>query len=63
VKDKGRPSTTKIYTELKEYILETVKGIAVKRSLENINWEGSEGERVVSSILNETLGAFAYYED
>jgi hypothetical protein len=63
VKDKGRPSTTKIYTELKEYILETVKEIAGKRSLENINWEGREGQKVVDDIFNETLGAFAYYED
>jgi hypothetical protein len=63
VKDKGRSSATRIYTELKDYILETIKGIAQKRKLESIDWEGNEGQKVVDTIFKETLGAFADYED
>lgn len=63
IEEKGRQSTTKLYIQLKNFLVERVKNISLKRDLSKIDWAKEEGDVLVKNIFEDTLKAFEDYEN
>lgn len=62
IEEKGKIATTKFFTQLKDFLFESVKNISRKSNLDKINWAGIEGDKLVKDIFEDTLKEFKDYE-
>ena len=63
IEEKGRQATANFYTQLKNFLVEKLKNVALKRDLSKIDWPGEEGDSLVKNIFEDTLKAFENHEN
>lgn len=63
IEEKGKQATANFYTQLKNFLVEKVKNVSLKRNLSKIDWAGEEGDKLVKNIFEDTLKAFENHED
>ncbi len=63
VKEKGRSNCSTLFNNIKEFILEYLKGMNQDKPLRNVNWKSNEAQGIIDEIYTKTLNGFLYYED
>jgi hypothetical protein len=58
VKDKGKNECTLLFRQIKEFILERLRGVNKNRPLQNINWGSEESETLIKNIQQDVLTVF-----
>lgn len=62
IEDKGQTSCKNLFVQLKKFLVEKVKNVALNRELSKIDWASVEGNTLVKNIFEDTLKAFKNYE-
>lgn len=63
VRKKGKDNAGRLFQDIKDYIKECVIDISAQHDLQRVNWNSTEGGDIEERIFNETLNAFADYEN
>ena len=63
MRKKGKDNAGRLFQDIKDYIKECVIDVAAQHDLQKVNWNNAEGLDIEERIFNETLNAFADYEN
>src|SRR5699024_1485351 len=63
VRKKGKDNAGRLFQDIKDYIKECVIDVSAQHDLQRVNWNNAEGLDIEERIFNETLNAFADYEN
>lgn len=58
VKDKGKDECSSLFRQIKDFILERLRGVNKNRPLQNINWGTDESETLIKNIQQDVLTVF-----
>lgn len=62
VAEKGKTNCNDLFRQVKDFILEKLRNMDKRNSLQNINWGGDEADRLIKNIQEDVLKIFEGYE-